>query len=149
MKHHIHPIRIYYEDTDAGGIVYHASYIRFAERGRTEFLRHVGYNNSDLTRDLGTIFVIKHMDVEYFKPAYLDDVLNLRTSVASIKNTSFVMHQTFYRNHGSFSDAAQDELSGEKIADMKVALVCVDVNTIKPTRVPDPVRAQFTQFLEE
>lgn len=141
MKHHAFPIRIYYEDTDAGGIVYHGQYINFGERGRTEFLRHLGYNNSELTRELGTLFVVRHIDINYLKPAWLDDVLEIRTSVASMKNTSFVMHQTFFRQ----KDGAQEEV----IADMRVALVCVEASEIKPKKIPDAVRKEFAQYMDE
>lgn len=134
MSHTI-PIRIYYEDTDAGGIVYHASFVRFAERGRTEFLRLLGHNNSNLTKELGTIFVVRHLEVDYLKPAYLDDLLNQQTSILEMRNTSFIMRQTFFKN-------------GDKICDIKVTLVCVDTNGIKPVRLPDKIRAEFEPHLK-
>jgi len=129
MKHTI-DIRIYYEDTDAGGVVYHANHLKFAERGRTECLRDLGHQNSDLENEFGILFVVKHIDIEYHKPAFLDDALTLTTTIESMKNTSFIMHQAVYRG---------DEL----IVDMHVALVCVDTNTIKPVRLPDTVRKEF------
>lgn len=131
---HTHPIRIYYEDTDAGGIVYHASFIRFGERGRTEFLRHIGYNNSDLTRELGTVFVVRHIEIDYLKPAYLDDLIDLTTSIKDMRNSSFVMQQTFYK---------QEEI----ICDLKVTLVCVKTDGIKPVRLPDNIRTSFERHL--
>jgi acyl-CoA thioester hydrolase len=127
-------IRIYYEDTDAGGIVYHASYLRFAERGRTEFLRALGWQNSDLEKEFGTLFVVRHIDIEYLKPAFLDDLLSLETSVKSIRNTSFIMNQTVSR-------------AGESIAQMKVALVCIGADTLKPVRLPSLIKSRFEQFL--
>jgi acyl-CoA thioester hydrolase len=135
MTHHSIDIRIYYEDTDAGGIVYHASYLRFAERGRTEFLRALGYQNSVLKKDYGTIFVVRHIDIEYLTPAFLDDALTLTTAIESLKNTSFVMNQRVFRGK-------------EEVVSMKVALVCIDANTLKPVRLPETVKQDFENYVE-
>lgn len=135
-KRHAIDIRIYYEDTDAGGVVYHGSYLRFGERGRTELLRALGHQNSEIAKDFGVMFVVKHIDIDYQKPVFLDDLLKLETRIEHLKNTSFVMHQTFTcTNRG-----------GEMVADMKVALVCVDVDVIKPVRLPDAIRREFEQM---
>lgn len=135
MKHEIN-IRVYYEDTDAGGIVYHAQYLNFAERGRTEFLRYVGFQNSDVHNGVGVMFVVRHIDINYLKTAGLDDFLVLQTSIAEIKNSSFVMHQCVLRD-------------GHLIADLKVVLVCVDTKTYKPTRLPDDIKQAFQKFRED
>jgi acyl-CoA thioester hydrolase len=135
MTHHTLNIRIYYEDTDAGGVVYHASYLKFGERGRTEFLRHLGHQNSDLEREYGTLFLVRHIEIDYHRPAVLDDLLRLETAIESMKNTSFTMRQRFFRGE-------------ELIADMRVALVCVDTNAIKPVRLPGIVRDEFINFIE-
>lgn len=140
-KHSIN-IRIYYEDTDAGGVVYHAQYLNFGERGRTELLRSLGHENSYLDEELGVLFVVRHIDIEYLKPAFLDDMLRLDTRIAKLSNTSFVMHQTLFRPP---TDSSGKE---EVIADMKVAIVCVDTNTIKPVRLPDIIKSEFEQFVE-
>ncbi len=134
MTHHSIGIRIYYENTDAGGVVYHANYLNFGERWRTEFLRHLGHENNELEKEFGTIFVVRHIEIDYHKPAFLDDLLRLDTSIKEMQNTSFVMRQTLYR---------EDEM----IADMKVALVCVNTNTIKPVRLPDTVKDEFEKYL--
>jgi acyl-CoA thioester hydrolase len=130
------PLRVYYEDTDAGGVMYHASYLRFAERGRTEFLRHIGYDIGTLQRDEGLLFVARHLEIDYLKPAMLDDALEVCTSIQIIKNSSFVMRQIFMRRD-------------EKIAELHVTLVCVDKNTIKPLRLPDSLKSKFSNFLEK
>ncbi|MGB1077807.1 MAG: YbgC/FadM family acyl-CoA thioesterase [Bdellovibrionales bacterium] len=121
-----HPIRIYFEDTDAGGIVYHASHIRFCERGRTELLRDVGLTNSQIEKELNTLFVVRHMDVNYLKPAYLDDMLELQTSVTKIKNTSFLMKHELYK-------------SGSLIFSMDVVLACINKQG-KLVKIPEKVR---------
>lgn len=138
MSHTI-PIRIYYEDTDAGGIAYHASFIRFCERGRSEFLRHIGFTNSNLTRELGTFFVARHLEADYYKPAFLDDLLMLETSIMEMKNTSFVMRQVLTRESAG---------AHEKICEVKVTLVCVSADGIKPVRLPEKLRAEFERHQE-
>lgn len=139
--HHILPCRVYYENTDAGGIVYHGQYLNFAERGRTEFLRSIGHQSSDLTRDLGVMFVARYLDINYFAPAFLDDVLNVHTSIAELKNTSFTMRQTFFRQKNEKENV-------EKIAELMVTLVSVQANSIKPVRVPEVLRRKFVDYIE-
>lgn len=134
MKHSI-DIRVYYEDTDAGGIVYHANYLNFAERGRTEFLRHTGFQNQILHAERNILFVVRHIDINYLKPALLDDQLRLETTICELKNTSFTMHQCAYRG---------DEL----LTDMRVVLVCVDAEKIVPVRLPEDVKGAFQNFCE-
>jgi acyl-CoA thioester hydrolase len=131
-------IRIYYEDTDAGGVVYHANYLNYAERGRTEFLRELGHQNSDLERDFGVLFVVKHIDIEYAKPSFLDDNLRMESVIIEMKNSSFIMQQTLY------CESRDNEL----ISDMRVVLVTVDTNTIKPVKLPEIIRTEFSKFLE-
>lgn len=142
MSHKTHslPCRVYYENTDAGGIVYHAQYLHFAERGRTELLRQIGHQSSTLVKELGIMFVARYVDINYFMPAYLDDLLDVRTSVSALKNSSFTMRQSFFR---------KDDAGGEdNIAEVQVTLVCVDAKTLKPKRVPDVMRSGFEEYLE-
>lgn len=139
MKHTI-DIRVYYEDTDAGGIVYHANYLKFGERGRTEFLRHTGFQNQVLHAERGIIFVVRHIEIDYLKPAFLDDALTLESTIKSMKNSSFTMHQRTIRPvQGG---------EAQVIADMRVALVCVDVQDYKPVRLPDDVKGAFQKYQE-
>lgn len=83
MSHSI-KVRVYYEDTDAGGVVYHASYLKYAERGRTELLRFLGFENTSLQDQYGTIFVVKLLTVDYLKTAHLDDLLRIETSITQM-----------------------------------------------------------------
>lgn len=133
--HHETPIRIYYEDTDAGGIVYHGQYLNFGERGRTEFLRHVGFLNPQVEEQFGCIFVVRHIEIDYLKPAVLDDLLKMRSTILEMKNSSFIMHQALYRGE-------------EQISDMKVVLVCVDTKSYKPVRLPETIKESFQNYLE-
>ena len=135
MKHAI-PIRVYYEDTDAGGIVYHSNYLKFAERGRTEMLRHLNYSITDLLERENIMFVMRHVEMNYLAPARLDEQLSLETTLQTIKNTSFVMRQCVIRD-------------GTLLCEMLVTLVCVDTNSFKPVRVPEGLRAALGDYLEE
>lgn len=119
-------IRIYYEDTDAGGIVYYANYLKFCERGRTELLRSAGFENKPLMEREGFIFVVRHLEADYLASAYLDDILNVNTSVELLKNASFIMKQTIFRHD-------------VKLFEMTVTLVCVGTNG-KPVRLPQNLR---------
>ncbi len=129
-------VRVYYEDTDAGGVMYHGTHLNYAERARTELLREMGYQNSDLAEKFGMIFLVRHLDIDYLKPAFLDDFLSVKTAVLSMKNTSFTLSQKIFREN-------------ELIADMNVALVCVDANTIKPLKMPEALKADFKHYLVE
>ncbi len=130
MTHTI-PIRIYYEDTDAGGIVYHSRYLNFGERGRTEYLRALGFQNSELEKEIGVGFVVRHIDINYLKPAVLDDELKLLTRVCELKNTSFIMSHSFTNQRN------------ELICEMMVALVCVDMKSVRPVRLPPALKDKF------
>ncbi|MDP9126973.1 MAG: tol-pal system-associated acyl-CoA thioesterase [Pseudomonadota bacterium] len=90
-------VRVYYDDTDAGGIVYHANYLVFAERGRTEFLRAMGFDHNAVLKTFNLLLVIRHIDIDYRAPARLDDMLEIRTSVLACGRTSVTMKQDFYR----------------------------------------------------
>lgn len=127
---HDFPVRVYYEDTDAGGIVYHASHIRYAERGRTEFLRKIGFHNSGLMQENGVLFVVRRIEAEYLKPARLDDLLTVRTALHSMKGTSFIMRQAILREE-------------QPLFSMDITLVCVDRDG-KPVAMPPAVRSAFT-----
>ncbi len=87
-------LRVYYEDTDAGGIVYHASYLRFAERARTEMLRELGFDATALLREHGILFAVRRCTVEYLRPARLDDLLEVETVPARLGGARLVLRQT-------------------------------------------------------
>jgi len=133
MIAHSIDIRIYYEDTDAGGIVYHSNFLNFAERARCELLRDVGYECSTIENELGLLFVVKHADINYIKPARLDDALQVKTTVEAMRNTSFQMRQIVQKN-------------GTDLCNMLVTLVCVETKHIKPVRLPDILRNKLNQF---
>jgi acyl-CoA thioester hydrolase len=120
------PIRVYYEDTDAGGVVYYANHLRFAERGRTEWLRALGLNNSELRAQCGILIVVKTAEIDYKKPARLDDSLTLDTQLLETGATSMKMRQILRKDR-------------DEIAVMNITLVCVAEATGRPQRWPEPV----------
>lgn len=134
MTHNL-PIRIYYEDTDAGGIVYHASYLRFCERARSEMLRAVGYNNAQFSKKTGLLFVVRHATLSYHKPAYLDDALMVKTSLKKLGGASALLQQDIYRD---------DEL----LVEVEIVLVSIGPD-MKATRIPDEARQALEKFTQQ
>jgi len=120
-----HKVKVYYEDTDAGGIVYYANYLKFLERASTEALFTIGFNNKKIRDDYGALIVVKSCNIEYKKPSYLEDELKIRSFVKSFTKTSFFMSQFISRD---------DEL----IVEAKVHLVFVDKDG-KPTKIPEVI----------
>jgi acyl-CoA thioester hydrolase len=117
-------LRIYYEDTDAGGVVYHANYLRYFERGRTEYLRERGLSVGELAAQ-GYIFPVIRLEIEYRAPAVHDDLVRVATEVLSVGKTSFTLGQQVVR-----------VLDGKLLADGKVTLVCTTPD-LKARRLPD------------
>ena len=130
---HKFPIRIYYEDTDAGGVVYYGNYLKFAERGRTEWLRELGLSQSKLRKEQGLFFVVRHCDVNYLAPARLDDELAVESSLQKLGNASIVMQQNVRRK----SD-------GMMLAEMLITVVCVN-EEMKATRLAQNIRDMLEQ----
>ena len=90
-------VRVYYEDTDFSGRVYHASYLRFLERGRTEWLRRRGFAHRDLAESSGVMFAVRSLQIEYLAPAMMDDLLEVETSAATVRGASIIFHQRVVR----------------------------------------------------
>jgi len=121
--------RVYYEDTDAGGVVYYANYLKFAERARTEYLRDVGINQSELAEKDGILFVVRHVSLDLKKPARLDDMLSINTNVEKIAGASIIMRQEI--------SCGQIDL-----AHLSVKIACVDTN-MRPARLSDNVKSKL------
>ena len=122
---HFLPLRMYYEDTDAGGIVYHSNYLHFAERARTEMLRLKGIDRKDLLKE-GFIFVVRNASIDYKVPAVLYDSVHIATKVLNLGNTSITLDQSAYRD-------------GLMLACMNIVLVCVN-QAGRPVRINDKIR---------
>ncbi len=126
MAHEL-PVRVYYEDTDAAGIVYHASYLKFAERGRTELLRGLGFDHPTLAGQHKIVFAVARCTVGFVRPARLDELLLVRTSVARLGGARIDLDQLVRR-------------AGAAIARLTVTLAVLDVQTMRPTRLPASIR---------
>ena len=123
-------LRVYYEDTDAAGIVYYANYFRFLERGRTELLRSLGHHQNALMQE-GIAFAVRAASAEFLKPAKLDDLLTVETAVESLGKAQLVFSQGIRRN---------DEL----LLDAKIRIACIDPVRGKPMRVPRALHEQLS-----
>ena len=134
MKHTM-DLRIYYQDTDAGGIVYHSNYLDYAERARSEFLRDVGLPVNDLLeRDVA--FVIKKAEINYKSPARLEDLLTVHTSIGEIRGASMVMNQTIKRGD-------------MELVDIVLQAVFVNPKTMSPIRIPADLKEKFELYQGE
>jgi acyl-CoA thioester hydrolase len=120
------PIRIYWEDTDAAGIVFYANYLKFFERARTEWLRRLGFGQETLRRD-GLAFVVSETSVRYRRPARLDDVIDVSVEVVHLGQASLEIAQKARR---------ADEL----LADGAIRIGCVELGTFRPCRIPNDIR---------
>ncbi len=130
MTPHRMQIRVYFEDTDAGGMMYHARYLAFAERARSELLRDAGVPHSDLVRDEGLIFVVRRVKMDYLRPARLDDLLTVATEATQMGAATATLRQDF----------AMDETD---VARLEVHLACVRVADGRPARIPLRWRVAF------
>ena len=123
-----HQIRVYYEDTDAAGVVFYANYLKFIERARTEYLRELGFKQASLAKHHNIIFVVKTVNADYLSPAYLDDVIEVQTTIELIKNASLVFVQKI--------------LNLEKntvLFKAEVKVVSVFKNNLKPCAFPQEI----------
>jgi len=127
-----HNVKVYYEDTDAGGIVYYANYLKFLERARTEALVTLGFNNKKIKNDFGAQIIVKSCNIEYKISAHLEDELTIRSFVKSITKTSFFMNQFIKRGE-------------DLIVEAKVHLVFVNEKG-KPAKVPDLIFDNFKPY---
>ena len=128
---HRYAIRVYYEDTDAGGVVYHATYLRYAERARTEALRDLGVPHTDLVDRFGVMFMVRRLEVDYERGARLDDALTVETEVLEVGGATVRLRQTVRSKDGINAILA-------------VRLACVRLEGGKPSRIPALWRERLT-----
>ena len=128
-----HKIKVYYEDTDAGGVVYYANYLKFLERARSEALSEVGLSNLKIKKDYGALIVVKSCNIDFNKSAHLEDQLEINSFVTSFSKTSFTMSQLIYRNQ-------------DIIVKSKVHLVFVNEKS-KPIKIPENIIKSLKPYL--
>ena len=127
-----HKIKIYYEDTDSGGVVYYANYLKFLERARTEALFSIGFSNKKIKEQYSSLIIVKSCNIEYKKPAHLEDELTIRSFVKSISKTSLFMNQIITRGD-------------DEIVDAKICLVFVNKEG-KPVKIPEEIYSKFKPY---
>ena len=127
-----HKLKIYYEDTDSGGVVYYANYLKFLERARTEALFSIGYSNKKIQDIFNSLIIVKSCNIEYKKSAYLEDELKVRSFVKSISKTSFFMNQIITKEE-------------DVIVEAQVHLVFVN-NDGKPVKIPEEIYSKFKPY---
>ena len=116
-------IRIYFEDTDAQGLVYNSNYLKYLERGRTEFLRNMGYDQKELLKN-GIIFVVKKVNLDFIKAAELDDIIEIKSKILEVKNVSFTFHQEIF------------DVENKKILDAIIKCGSLETKDKKPIKIP-------------
>ena len=129
------PVRVYYQDTDAGGVVYHGAHVAFLERARTEFLRSLGFDIGRLAAD-GLLFVLHRIELDFLRPALLDEALAVTARVASLGRSSTRFEQTIEREDGSVAVRAM------------VSLVCVSAQRFRPVSIPAALRSALEPWLD-
>ena len=128
-KNFTHNVKVYYEDTDAGGVVYYANYLKYLERARTEALSTIGLSNTKIKNDFGSIIIVKSCNIEYKKSAKFEDILDIISEAISFTKTSIVMKQTILKNNELISEAI-------------IHLVAIDKKG-KPCKFPEELKQKF------
>tara|TARA_B100001250_G_C19681488_1_gene736063 strand:- start:638 stop:1057 length:420 start_codon:yes stop_codon:yes gene_type:complete len=132
-KNFNHDVKVYYEDTDAGGVVYYANYLKYLERARTEALSTIGLSNLKIKQDFGALIIVKSCNIEYKKSAYLEDNLKIKSYVKSTSKTSFVMIQSIFKEE-------------RLILDSQIHLIFVNEKS-KPVKIPEIVLENFKPYI--
>ena len=125
-----HSVRVYWEDTDAGGVVYYANYLKFMERARTEWLRSLGFDQQALRESHGVVFVVRRVEIDYLAPARLDDRLVITTQRTEMTHTCLTV--------------AQEIVANQLLTRARVQIVCIDPERFKPVKLPEPLLEKLT-----
>ena len=128
-----HKIKVYYEDTDAGGVVYYANYLKFLERARSEAIADIGLSNQKIQKDFGLLIIVKSCNIDFKKSAYLEDLLKIKSSITSFSKTSLLMRQIISK--GDYI-----------IVNAKVHLVFINEKG-KPNRIPEEIITKLKPYL--
>ena len=135
MKH-VYKVRVYYQDTDAGGIVYHSKYLDFAERARSELLVEMGVSNKKLIEEEGVAFVLSSASIQYKSPAKLDDVIDVETTVKEMKNASMIMEHRFL-------------VEGQLKVAIEIKLAVINPKDLRPIRMKEELKNLFMKYNQE
>ena len=125
-------MRVYYQDTDAGGVVFHAAYLHFFERARTEWMRSCGFAPNELVSRYRVLFIVRKLEIAYLRPALLDDLVTVSAALEKM-------------GHAQLTFAQQVRRDGETLVRAAVNVACVAADSLKPAAFPQPIRASLTQ----
>lgn len=131
---HVYPVRVFWEDTDAGGVVYHSNYLKFMERARSEMIRESGVSQTAMAAECGAVLVVASLSIEYRRPAVLEDALHVRSALAELRRASCVIRQDIFRGE-------------ELLTRGSVRIACVDPKTHRPVPFPEKLHGAMTAFL--
>lgn len=131
VEHHWQ-FRVYYEDTDAAGVVYHSNYLNYMERARTEHLRSAGFSQALLEKELCVVFVVANLSIKFLAPARLDDLLDVNSRILQAGGSKFQFEQSIINS------------TGKILCTANINIVCVDSSTFKPKRIPDQIKAKLS-----
>ncbi len=134
------PVRVYYEDTDSGGVVYYANYLKFMERARTELLRSIGYQQDKLQQESGIIFAVRSANIQYKKPARFNDELNVVTSISSLGKASIHFKQSVFLQASQHDDSAPALL-----AEAEIKIACLHAEKFTPQGIPSSIVEKINQ----
>tara|TARA_Y100000816_G_scaffold135146_1_gene95498 strand:+ start:242 stop:655 length:414 start_codon:yes stop_codon:yes gene_type:complete len=132
-KNFTHDVKVYYEDTDAGGVVYYANYLKYLERARTEALSNIGLSNTKIKNDFGTLIIVKSCNIEYKKSAHLEDNLQIKSFINSISKTSLIMNQSIFKDK-------------DPIIEAQIHLVFINEKS-KPVKIPEKILNEFKPYI--
>ena len=132
-KNFTHDVKVYYEDTDAGGVVYYANYLKYLERARTEALSNIGLSNTKIKNDFGTLIIVKSCNIEYKKSAHLEDNLQIKSYINSISKTSLIMNQSIFKDK-------------DPIIEAQIRLVFINEKS-KPVKIPEKILKEFKPYI--
>ena len=132
-KNFTHNVKVYYEDTDAGGVVYYANYLKYLERARTEALSNIGLSNTKIKNDFGTLIIVKSCNIEYKKSAHLEDNLQIKSFINSISKTSLIMNQSIFKDK-------------DPIIEAQIQIVFINEKS-KPVKIPEKIIQEFKPYI--
>jgi acyl-CoA thioester hydrolase len=118
------PVRVYYEDTDAGGVVYYANYLRYLERARTEMLRALGFEQDKLAQDHNIVFIVRKVTIDYLKPAIFNEELTVNARITGLRKASMLFEQTIFNKQN------------DMLCQAEIKIACINNKTMKPVSIP-------------
>lgn len=121
------PVRVYYEDTDAAGVVYYANYLKFMERARTEWLRNIGFEQDKLNKEKNILFAVRNVTIDYKKPAYFNEMLSVRSKLVDQRSASLIFHQSIFN------------ADNMELCEAEIKIACLNSISMKPEPIPKTI----------